>query len=143
LLGGLLAVIVAEPHGDDVGHRRVMRPFPFHVSARPTPAHRWHRRGMATPGSVFAQAGLDLPDGQGSPVVSTESGWMRIAVQRGNPYICRAQGLTSTQRVPSTAARTLGLSERTVESHVRSILTRTGLTTRTELTRWCLQQPRR
>jgi DNA-binding CsgD family transcriptional regulator len=37
-------------------------------------------------------------------------------------------------------ARALVLSERTVESHVRSILAKTGLKSRTEITRWWLQQ---
>jgi hypothetical protein len=48
-------------------------------------------------------------------------------------------GFTGSNR---EVARTLVRSERTVESHVRSILAKTGLTTRTELTRWYLQQPR-
>ena len=37
-------------------------------------------------------------------------------------------------------AQALVLSERTVESHVRSILAKTGLRSRTEITRWWLQQ---
>jgi DNA-binding NarL/FixJ family response regulator len=51
-------------------------------------------------------------------------------------------GLVAQALSNREVARTLVLSERTVESHVRSILAKTGLTTRTELTRWYLQQPR-
>jgi DNA-binding NarL/FixJ family response regulator len=47
-----------------------------------------------------------------------------------------AQALTNRE-----VARTLVLSERTVESHVRRILAKTGLTSRTELIRWNLQRP--
>jgi DNA-binding CsgD family transcriptional regulator len=50
-------------------------------------------------------------------------------------------GLVAQALSNREVARTLVLSERTVESHVRSILAKTGLTTRTELTRWYLQQP--
>ena len=46
-----------------------------------------------------------------------------------------AQALTNR-----AIADKLVLSERTVESHVRRILAKTGLTTRTELARWFLQQ---
>jgi DNA-binding CsgD family transcriptional regulator len=49
-------------------------------------------------------------------------------------------GLVARALSNREVARTLVLSERTVESHVRSILAKTGLTTRTELTRWYLQQ---
>jgi DNA-binding CsgD family transcriptional regulator len=46
-----------------------------------------------------------------------------------------------SQALPNReVARALVLSERTVESHVRSILAKTGLKSRTEITRWWLQQ---
>jgi DNA-binding CsgD family transcriptional regulator len=48
-----------------------------------------------------------------------------------------AQALTNRE-----VASALVLSERTVESHVRRILAKTGLTSRTELTRWYLKQTR-
>jgi DNA-binding NarL/FixJ family response regulator len=47
-----------------------------------------------------------------------------------------AQALTDRE-----VASTLVLSERTVESHVRRILAKTGLTSRTGLMRWYLQRP--
>ena len=46
-----------------------------------------------------------------------------------------AQALPNRQ-----VARALVLSERTVESHVRSILAKTGLKSRTDITRWWLRQ---
>lgn len=52
-------------------------------------------------------------------------------------------GLVARALSNREVARILVLSERTVESHVRSILAKTGLTSRTELTRWYLQQPQR
>ena len=51
-------------------------------------------------------------------------------------------GLVAQALSNREVARALVLSERTVESHVRSILAKTGLTTRTELTRWFLELPR-
>jgi DNA-binding NarL/FixJ family response regulator len=54
-----------------------------------------------------------------------------------------ARGLVAQALSNREVARTLVLSERTVESHVRSILAKTGLTSRTELTRWYLRQPPR
>jgi DNA-binding CsgD family transcriptional regulator len=48
-----------------------------------------------------------------------------------------AQALTNRE-----VAAALVLSERTIESHVRRILAKTGLSSRTELTRWYLHQKR-
>ena len=48
-----------------------------------------------------------------------------------------AQALTNRE-----VATALVLSERTVESHVRRILAKTGLSSRTELTRWYLHHQR-
>ena len=48
-----------------------------------------------------------------------------------------AQALTNRE-----VAAALVLSERTIESHVRRILAKTGLSSRTELTRWYLRQKR-
>jgi DNA-binding CsgD family transcriptional regulator/tetratricopeptide (TPR) repeat protein len=49
-------------------------------------------------------------------------------------------GLVAQALPNREVARALVLSERTVESHVRSILAKTGLKSRTEITRWWLQQ---
>ena len=72
---------------------------------------------------------------------------MRSAGTRANnpltPREREVAGLVAQALSNREIARTLVLSERTVESHVRSILAKTGLTTRTELTRWYLQQPPR
>jgi DNA-binding CsgD family transcriptional regulator len=65
------------------------------------------------------------------------------AEDRLTPREREVAGLVAQALSNREVARTLVLSERTVESHVRSILAKTGLTTRTELTRWYLRQPPR
>jgi DNA-binding NarL/FixJ family response regulator len=66
-----------------------------------------------------------------------------LACDGKDPREREVVGLVAQALSNREVARTLVLSERTVESHVRSILAKTGLTTRTELTRWYLQQPPR
>jgi DNA-binding NarL/FixJ family response regulator len=58
----------------------------------------------------------------------------------GTPREREVAGLVAQALSNREVARTLVLSERTVESHVRSILAKTGLTTRTEFTRWYIQR---
>lgn len=64
-------------------------------------------------------------------------------VRAQDPLTAREQEVAElvAQALPNReVARALVLSERTVESHVRSILAKTGLKTRTEIARWWLQR---
>ncbi len=63
----------------------------------------------------------------------------RAAVSRSRavPVLALVAQAMSNREVANALVR----SERTVESHVRSILANAGLTTRTELVRWYLERP--
>ena len=98
-------------------------------------------RATELAGAAAAEARrLDMP----GPLRDAESLLAEIgaAARSADPLTARerevaelvAQALSNRE-----VASTLVLSERTVESHVRNILTKTGLRSRTELTRWVLQ----
>ena len=68
---------------------------------------------------------------------------LRHAIQAGNPLTPREQeiaGLISGGLTDRAIAARLVLSERTVEGHVRNMLTKLHLTNRTELAAWALRE---
>jgi DNA-binding CsgD family transcriptional regulator len=83
---------------------------------------------------------LDMP----GPLLEAESllAEARAAARTADPLTTREREVAELigQALSNRdVARRLVLSERTVESHVRNILTKTGLRSRTELTRWLLE----
>jgi DNA-binding NarL/FixJ family response regulator len=77
-----------------------------------------------------------------TPFLTDASGKARaedpLTAHKREVVLLVAQGLSNRD-----VADTLVLSERTVETHVRRILAKTGLTIRTQLTRWFLEQTHR
>jgi DNA-binding NarL/FixJ family response regulator len=87
---------------------------------------------------------LDLP-GQ---LASADALLARIdararAVSPLSPRECEVASLIALALSNRQIAERLVLSDRTVESHVRSILTKLGFSTRTEIATWSLRQSAR
>jgi DNA-binding CsgD family transcriptional regulator len=98
-------------------------------------------RDLATQAAAEARA-LGLP----GPLARAERLLGRLGTTRSSALTARerevaemvAQSLSNRE-----IAGRLVLSERTVETHVRSILAKLGLTRRTEVVRWALESPER
>jgi DNA-binding CsgD family transcriptional regulator len=118
---------------------------PYTVRGRLSLAHAYRATGDLTRTIELARVAaadageLDMP----GPMRDAESllAEARAAARSADPLTPREREvaeLVGQALSNREVARRLVLSERTVESHLRNILTKTGLRSRTELTRWLL-----
>lgn len=96
-------------------------------------------RWLATQAAAEARA-IGLP----GPLLRADRLLSRLAAARPDPLTPRERqvaALVAQSRSNREIASALVVSERTVESHVRSVLAKLGLTRRTEIVRWALREP--